>query len=328
MCKMRMYRAITYALATAGSIRPRHMADIRRTAAIRRQSGADIVRVHGDFTRQQFAAAKKRRGGVVAVVIPCHNEAEDLPGTLLSIARAGNAVPIVVDNTSTDNTAQVARDMGAVVLDQPTGKKMAATQSGFVYAAHKLSAKVILFTDGDTLVLPDWAQGMASKLTAADKGKGVAMFGPSVAMFGSSRLADLATTGLNLTYKVMHARRGEPPIAHGHNYGLLPDAAGAMEAALLALNPDAFVWPTDAVPDDYLIRQAMIEAGATVVGSHFLDVAVLTRNDRIHTISQVVAIGRGNKSYFDHLADSYATQYGAHVPTKRPATKPKLKAAK
>ena len=64
----------------------------------------------------------------ISVIIPAFNEARYLPGTLESILRASEHLRskaevdvevIVVDNNSTDETATVAGDMGATVIQEP-----------------------------------------------------------------------------------------------------------------------------------------------------------------------------------------------------------------
>ena len=64
----------------------------------------------------------------ISVIIPAFNEARYLPGTLESIRRASEHLQmmsdvdvevIVVDNNSTDETATVARDIGATVVPEP-----------------------------------------------------------------------------------------------------------------------------------------------------------------------------------------------------------------
>ena len=64
----------------------------------------------------------------ISVIIPAFNEARYLPGTLESIQRASEHLRskaevdvevIVVDNNSTDETAMVAEDMGATVIQEP-----------------------------------------------------------------------------------------------------------------------------------------------------------------------------------------------------------------
>ncbi len=52
--------------------------------------------------------------GSVTVVLPCLNEAASLPGVLAAMPDGYR--PLVVDNNSTDGTAEVARAHGAVVV--------------------------------------------------------------------------------------------------------------------------------------------------------------------------------------------------------------------
>ncbi|MGB9223643.1 MAG: glycosyltransferase, partial [Mycobacterium sp.] len=52
--------------------------------------------------------------GRVTVVLPCLNEAASLPGVLAAMPEG--YLPLVVDNNSTDGTADVARRSGARVV--------------------------------------------------------------------------------------------------------------------------------------------------------------------------------------------------------------------
>jgi len=81
----------------------------------------------------------------VSVVIPAHNEENYLLSCLESIKNqdyAGEYEVIVVDNASTDNTAQIARDWGATC----------ARQKG----AEVATGKIIAFIDADTQAPAHW----------------------------------------------------------------------------------------------------------------------------------------------------------------------------
>ncbi|MEU6403059.1 glycosyltransferase family 2 protein [Streptomyces sp. NPDC046985] len=73
----------------------------------------------------------------LSIIIPALNEAENLPTVMSSIPRrelaeAGWSVDvIVVDNASTDATAEVARSLGATVVSQPRRGYGNAYQAGF-----------------------------------------------------------------------------------------------------------------------------------------------------------------------------------------------------
>ena len=64
----------------------------------------------------------------VTVVLPCLNEAESLPGVLGAMPPGYR--PLVVDNNSTDATAQVARGLGADVVAEKRPGYGAAVHAG------------------------------------------------------------------------------------------------------------------------------------------------------------------------------------------------------
>jgi len=91
----------------------------------------------------------------VSVVIPAHNEEEYLLSCLESIKNqdyAGEYEVIVVDNASTDNTAQIARDWGARVVHEGKPSPACARQKG----AEVATAKIIAFIDADTQAPAHW----------------------------------------------------------------------------------------------------------------------------------------------------------------------------
>lgn len=79
----------------------------------------------------------------VTVVLPCLNEAASLPGVLADIPEG--YVPLVVDNNSTDGTADVARRCGAQVVAETQPGYGAAVHAGIVAA----STPVVAVLDGD-----------------------------------------------------------------------------------------------------------------------------------------------------------------------------------
>jgi glycosyltransferase involved in cell wall biosynthesis len=79
----------------------------------------------------------------VDVVLPCLNEAEALGWVLSRIPVGWRA--IVVDNGSTDTSAQVARRGGATVVEQPVRGFGAACHAGLLAAR----APVVAFMDAD-----------------------------------------------------------------------------------------------------------------------------------------------------------------------------------
>jgi glycosyltransferase involved in cell wall biosynthesis len=86
----------------------------------------------------------------LSVVIPAYNEEQRLPPTLSRIqeylrAQSYDYEIIVVDNGSTDATAETARRAGVTVLREPTRGKGAAVRTGMLAAR----GAFILFSDAD-----------------------------------------------------------------------------------------------------------------------------------------------------------------------------------
>jgi glycosyltransferase involved in cell wall biosynthesis len=95
--------------------------------------------------------------GSISVAIPARNEEKYLPATLAALTRAreflaakgGRLIEIlVVDNGSTDQTAQVAAASGARVIHEPEPNIAKVRNTG----AKAASGEVLVFLDADTLV--------------------------------------------------------------------------------------------------------------------------------------------------------------------------------
>lgn len=88
------------------------------------------------------------------IQIPCLNEAETLPATLAELPRALPGINqvewLIIDDGSTDRTAQVAREHGVDhVVTHHVNKGLAAAFQSGINAALALGADVIVNTDAD-----------------------------------------------------------------------------------------------------------------------------------------------------------------------------------
>jgi glycosyltransferase involved in cell wall biosynthesis len=89
----------------------------------------------------------------VTVVLPCLNEAASLPGVLAAMP-AGYR-PLVVDNNSTDDTADVARRNGAVVVTEARPGYGSAVHAGVVAATTPIVAVIDADGSMDPRDLPE-----------------------------------------------------------------------------------------------------------------------------------------------------------------------------
>ena len=93
----------------------------------------------------------------VSVVVPACNEKEDIAVAVRSLAggdHPGGIEVIVVDDGSTDGTADIAEGLGLPnvrVVRKPNGGKASALNTGVALARHDL----IVMVDGDTVFEPD-----------------------------------------------------------------------------------------------------------------------------------------------------------------------------
>lgn len=81
---------------------------------------------------------------LVTVVLPCLDEEQSLPGVLAAMPDGYR--PLVVDNNSSDRTAEVARELGATVVAEPRPGYGSAVHAGVVAAASPIVA--VLDADG------------------------------------------------------------------------------------------------------------------------------------------------------------------------------------
>ena len=88
----------------------------------------------------------------VSVVIPCLDEAEPIAGVVREVLAVGVGEVIVVDNGSTDRTAQEALAAGARVVAEPRRGYGLACAAGL--AAVSPAATIVCYLDGDGSDVP------------------------------------------------------------------------------------------------------------------------------------------------------------------------------
>lgn len=88
----------------------------------------------------------------ISVIIPAYNEEESLPRVLNDLPRDRLHQIIVVDNRSTDRTAEVARDNGATVVSERCRGYGRACLAGMAALANP---DIVVFLDGDYSDYPE-----------------------------------------------------------------------------------------------------------------------------------------------------------------------------
>jgi glycosyltransferase involved in cell wall biosynthesis len=105
-----------------------------------------------------------------SIIIPAYNEAAYLGDTLVSVKNAQSSFAhrtgeiIVVDNNSTDRTAEIAQSFGCTVVFEPKNQISRARNCG----AKAAKGKYLIFLDADTFIS---AQLLGKTLELLDSGK-------------------------------------------------------------------------------------------------------------------------------------------------------------
>ena len=99
----------------------------------------------------------------ISVVIPAYNEEELLPKTLASLSQLDRKPDeiVVVDASSTDKTAEVARNAGAVVITVPKQTIGFSRQQGLL----KATSDIVATTDADAILPHDWLNRIEKALS-------------------------------------------------------------------------------------------------------------------------------------------------------------------
>jgi glycosyltransferase involved in cell wall biosynthesis len=109
----------------------------------------------------------------LSFIIPAHNEARLLGGSLRAIETAAQALGltfelILVDDASTDGTAEIAREHGAQVISVAF-RQIAATRNAGARAA---TGEWLVFVDADTQISEEVLRDALSALAAGTVGGG------------------------------------------------------------------------------------------------------------------------------------------------------------
>jgi len=110
---------------------------------------------------------------MLSFIVPAYNEAHELPQTLAAIRAASHASKqpheiIVVDDDSTDATAEIARNAGATIVSVCRRQIAAVRNAG----AKTARGDVLFFVDADTRIFPLHVMGALEALAVGYAGGG------------------------------------------------------------------------------------------------------------------------------------------------------------
>ena len=262
------------------------------------------------FTAQQFAETE----GAVPVLIAAHNEAQDLPATLVSLAgSAMNVRPYVVDNNSTDRTGDIARKMGAIHISEPRLGKIRAIKTGLEAIFEDGSNQTVLFTDADTIVGGQWAEVMTRRCIGKVGATGAFATGMVSFVEGQNRRTDITRNVFAAAAQYKRRLREEPPAARGANMAIRFNPA--LQEAIMAVDDTVFPGA------DCAMRDAAMSAGAEGIFIPDGKANVASRGDRFPSItafllSSLKIIER--KDFYDPALTAGMTPYQRLEPLEQP----------
>jgi glycosyltransferase involved in cell wall biosynthesis len=158
--------------------------------------------------------------GTISVIVPSLNDAGYVAACLDALAEQSRGADeiIVVDNGSTDATADVARAAGARVVVEPKRGIWPATAAGFDAATCDVLARL----DADSLPAPGWLAEIEHRMSQPDRPTVVT--GPGVFYGGNAVIRWIARNiYIGGYFTVIGPLLGHPPV-FGSNYAIRRDA--------------------------------------------------------------------------------------------------------
>ncbi|MFT6924061.1 MAG: glycosyltransferase involved in cell wall biosynthesis [Crocinitomicaceae bacterium] len=104
---------------------------------------------------------------IITVIIPAFNEEKSIGKVVSDIPRDLVKHVIVVNNNSNDNTVEVAKSAGAIVLDEPRRGYGWACLKG-IEKSRELKTEIVVFMDGDYSDFPEEITNVIAPIIETD----------------------------------------------------------------------------------------------------------------------------------------------------------------
>jgi peptidoglycan/xylan/chitin deacetylase (PgdA/CDA1 family)/glycosyltransferase involved in cell wall biosynthesis len=151
-----------------------------------------------------------------SIVVPAYNEETLLPACLDSLLAQdfdGDLEIVVVDNASTDRTAEVARARGVEVVEEPRRGYSLALARGYT----SVTGEIVASTDADSVVPPDWVSRLARTY---EENPDVVAIGGEIVFRDPTPWARLFTHGLLPALNRVDRRNPKGPHLWGANFSV------------------------------------------------------------------------------------------------------------
>lgn len=119
-----------------------------------RGNGSGPIQARGDRAQEVPAAIRPADTAGIVAVIPAHNESRFIGSVVLKARQCANVV-VVVDDGSTDTTAEIADLAGAIVIRHDRNQGKGAALNTGLARARTLAPSVVVLLDGDGQHLPE-----------------------------------------------------------------------------------------------------------------------------------------------------------------------------
>lgn len=218
------------------------------------------------------------------VLIPAFNEQDTIGRSVDSVLSAG-IQPVVIPNGCSDETARVARDHGAFVLEQEHAGKMPALQEGFRFLGERALAEPVLILDADSWpIFPKrWKETMERNVASTEEMMPCIAVGQLVFRHGVGLASNSLRTGLRYARNVRSVIQSSEGSWPGANTALRIYTQTQLDALLEIPH----YWPGE----DLAIKDAVVEMGGVAI-------------KLLSPYTAVFADSRFQRNFFEQLRDT------------------------
>lgn len=217
------------------------------------------------------------------MLIAARNEANSISRTLEMLTP--QADPIVIPNGCTDQTAQVAEQYGATIIQTNIEGKMTALQSGIRYLG-KRALEPFLTLDADSRpIFPAWWLGSLLKTRyILPEDEPAVVVGPIVFTSGADPLLNTYRTARTL-HRLVATRNNPQEGSFAGGNMLIHTLRDEIVEEILELPQ---IWPGE----DAVIKDVVVESGGNVRKSLNPLASIFSDSSRYPTLRKILAKGR------------------------------------